>query len=280
MKFARVSKDGLTGLAIKDGDRVHARLDGDSDLDALVAAGEAALATAFAAIAGGPEVAEADLTFLPVLARPGKVICLGLNYADHAAEGGFAVPEFPTIFARFASNLIGHGAPILKPTTSDQLDYEGELVAVIGKRGRNIAKADALGHVAAYSVFNDGSVRDYQLKTPQWTAGKNFDDTGAFGPWLVTADAVSPGGKDLKIETRLNGTVMQSANTSQMIFDVEDTIALLSTFLTLEVGDVLVMGTPSGIGLARTPPVFMKPGDVVEVEIEGIGLLRNPIGAA
>ncbi|OAN56250.1 fumarylacetoacetate hydrolase family protein [Sphingobium sp. TCM1] len=280
MKFARVSKNGLSGIAIQNGKAVHARLDGNDDLDALVAGGEAALAEAFAAIAAEPTVAESDLTFLPVLARPGKVICLGLNYADHAAEGGFAVPEFPTIFARFASNLIGHGAPILKPTTSEQLDYEGEMVAVIGKRGRNIAKDKALDHVIAYSVFNDGSVRDYQLKTPQWTAGKNFDDTGAFGPWLVTADAVPAGGKNLKIETRLNGNVMQSANTSQMIFDVEDTVALLSTFLTLEVGDVLVMGTPSGIGLARTPPVFMKPGDTVEVEIEGIGLLRNPIGAA
>jgi 2-keto-4-pentenoate hydratase/2-oxohepta-3-ene-1,7-dioic acid hydratase in catechol pathway len=208
------------------------------------------------------------------------VICLGLNYADHAAEGGFEVPEFPTIFARFASNLIGHGASILKPTTSDALDYEGEMVAVIGKRGRNIAKADALSHVMGYSVFNDGSIRDYQLKTSQWTAGKNFDNTGAFGPWLVTADEVPAGGAGLNIETRLNGQVMQSANTDQMVFDVENTVVLLSTFLTLEAGDVLVMGTPSGIGLARKPPVFMKPGDTVEVEIEKIGLLRNPVGAA
>lgn len=280
MKIARVSKNGQTGLAVSANGAIHALLDGNDDLDALVAAGGDALTSAAAAIMAAPACEEAELTFLPPLARPGKVICLGLNYADHAAEGGFEVPEFPTIFARFPSNLIGHGAPILKPTTSDQLDYEGEMVAVIGTRGRNISKERALDHVMGYSVFNDGSVRDYQLKTPQWTAGKNFDDTGAFGPWLVTEDELPAGGAGLKIETRLNGNVMQSANTDQMIFDVRDTVALLSTFLTLEVGDVLVMGTPSGIGLARKPPVFMKPGDTVEVEIEGIGLLRNPVEAA
>lgn len=280
MKFARVTKDGKLGLAIEKDGAIHARFDGVADLDALVAAGGAALAGAYAGIAAEPAVDEAALRFLPPLARPGKVICLGLNYSDHAAEGGFDVPEFPTIFARFASNLIGHGAPILKPATSDALDYEAELVAVIGKRGRNIARADALGHVIGYSAFNDGSIRDYQMKTPQWTAGKNFDDTGAFGPWLVTADEVPAGGAGLKIETRLNGEVMQSSNTGLMIFDVENTVALLSSFLTLEAGDVLVMGTPSGVGFARKPPVFMKPGDTVEVEIEGIGLLRNPIAAA
>jgi 2-keto-4-pentenoate hydratase/2-oxohepta-3-ene-1,7-dioic acid hydratase in catechol pathway len=280
MKFARVSRDGKPGLAIQKDGNLHAVLDGVADLDALVNTGADALAKAYARIATAPAYAAQDLTFLPPLARPGKVICLGLNYADHAAEGGFEVPEFPTIFARFASNLIGHGASILKPTTSDALDYEGEMVAVIGKRGRNIAKADALSHVMGYSVFNDGSIRDYQLKTSQWTAGKNFDNTGAFGPWLVTADEVPAGGAGLNIETRLNGQVMQSANTDQMVFDVENTVVLLSTFLTLEAGDVLVMGTPSGIGLARKPPVFMKPGDTVEVEIEKIGLLRNPVGAA
>lgn len=280
MKFARVRRNDKLGLAIEKDGAIHAVFDAGADLDSLVIAGSTALASAYEGLATGPEVDPAEIDFLPPLARPGKVICLGLNYADHAAEGGFDVPEFPTIFARFPSNLIGHGGTILKPTTSDQLDYEGEMVAVIGKRGRNITKPEALSHIMGYSVFNDGSVRDYQFKTPQWTAGKNFDDTGVFGPWLVTADEVPSGGKGLKIETRLNGQVMQSANTDQMIFNVEDTVALLSTFLTLEVGDVLVMGTPSGIGFARKPPVFMKPGDTIEVEIEKIGLLRNPVGAA
>ena len=278
MRLARVTKDGKIGLAAKTGDKVSLAYGEDiADLDAHIAAGT--LDAAGAKAAAGEAVDEANLVFLPPLARAGKVICLGLNYADHAAEANLDVPEFPTIFARFASNLIGHNAPILKPKTSDQLDYEGEMVAVIGKRAKNVPASEALSHVMGYSVFNDGSVRDYQLKTPQWTAGKNFDNTGSFGPWLVTADELPAGGEGLKIETRLNGNVMQSASTDQMIFNVEQTVTLLSSFLTLEPGDVLVMGTPSGIGLARTPPVFMKDGDVIEVEIENIGLLRNPIAA-
>ncbi|MEH6758612.1 MAG: fumarylacetoacetate hydrolase family protein [Parasphingorhabdus sp.] len=278
MRLARVTKDGKIGLAAKTGDKVTLAYGADiADLDAHIAAGT--LDTAGAKAAAGEAVDEAALTFLPPLAKAGKVICLGLNYADHAAEANLDVPDFPTIFARFSSNLIGHDAPILKPKTSDQLDYEGEMVAVIGKRAKNVPASEALSHVMGYSVFNDGSVRDYQLKTPQWTAGKNFDNTGSFGPWLVTADELPAGGEGLKIETRLNGNVMQSASTDQMIFNVEQTVTLLSSFLTLEPGDVLVMGTPSGIGLARTPPVFMKDGDVIEVEIENIGLLRNPIAA-
>tara|TARA_R110000850_G_scaffold37614_8_gene99093 strand:- start:5593 stop:6432 length:840 start_codon:yes stop_codon:yes gene_type:complete len=278
MRLARVTKDGKIGLAAKTGGTVTLSYGADiADLDAHIAAGT--LDAAGAKAAAGEAVDEATLTFLPPLARAGKVICLGLNYADHAAEANLDVPEFPTIFARFASNLIGHNAPILKPKTSDQLDYEGEMVAVIGKRAKNVPASEALSHVMGYSIFNDGSVRDYQLKTPQWTAGKNFDNTGSFGPWLVTADELPAGGEGLKIETRLNGNIMQSASTDQMIFNVEQTVTLLSSFLTLEPGDVLVMGTPSGIGLARNPPVFMKDGDVVEVEIENIGLLRNPVAA-
>ncbi|GGN52125.1 5-oxopent-3-ene-1,2,5-tricarboxylate decarboxylase [Novosphingobium indicum] len=283
MRFAKVSKDGQTGLAVDTGEDIKV-LFGDSalcDLDALVAEGGNALTEAGTKVlSAGTSVAMDDLTFLPPLVKAPKIICLGLNYKDHAAEGGFQVPEFPTVFGRFNSSLIGHGAPIIKPECSDQLDYEGELIAVLGKGGKDISKEDALSHVVAYSVFNDGSIRDYQLKTPQWTVGKNFDDTGAFGPWLVTADELPAGGAGLKIETRLNGQVVQSANTSDMVFDVVDTIALLSTCFTLEVGDILVMGTPSGIGLARNPPLFMKDGDVCEVEIEKVGLLVNPIKAA
>jgi acylpyruvate hydrolase len=280
MRLAKISRGQDIGLAVSGDDGIRA-IFGDpalSDIDALVTAGGTALADAGATVlARGETVSIDDLTFLPPLVKSSKIICLGLNYADHAAEGGFEPPSFPTLFGRFPSSLIGHNAPIIRPQVSTQLDYEGELVAVIGTRGKNISREAALDHVAGYSVFNDGSIRDYQMKTPQWTAGKNFDDTGAFGPWFVTPDELPAGAAGLKIETRLNGQVVQSASTSDMIFDVVDTIALLSTFMTLEAGDVLVMGTPAGIGLARKPPLFMKAGDVVEVEIEKVGLLRNPI---
>ncbi|XAH24192.1 fumarylacetoacetate hydrolase family protein [Xylophilus sp. GW821-FHT01B05] len=214
---------------------------------------------------------------LPPLAKAGKIICVGLNYLDHAAESGHKVPEYPTIFSRFETSLIGDGAPLLKPHCSDQFDYEGELVAVIGKRGRNISRADALQHVIAYSIFNDGSIRDYQLRTPQWTMGKNFDSTGAFGPLLVSADELPAGARGLRIETRLNGQVVQSANTDQMVFDVAHLVASLSETMTLEPGDVIVTGTPSGVGMARKPQLWMKVGDICEVEIEQIGVLRNQV---
>ena len=282
MRLARVSKDGTVGLAVKADGAVRA-LYWDAalaDLDAALQAGGTGLKAAADRVGSAGEVVhEASLTFLPPLIRSSKIICLGLNYADHAAEGGFAAPSFPTLFARFPSSLIGHGAPIILPKCSTQLDYEGELVAVIGTGGKNISRETALNHVAGYSIFNDGSIRDYQMKTPQWTAGKNFDNTGAFGPWFITADELPPGCTGLSLQTRLNGQVMQNASTSDMIFDVAETISLLSTFLTLVAGDVLVMGTPAGIGLARKPPLFMKDGDVVEVEIEGLGILRNPIVA-
>jgi acylpyruvate hydrolase len=214
---------------------------------------------------------------LQPLESSAKIICVGLNYRDHAGESGMQVPDYPTLFARFASSLIPHGAPIIRPPESDRLDYEGELVAVIGKGGRRISKADALEHVAGYSIFNDGSIRDFQLRTPQWTMGKNFDSTGAFGPVFVTADALPPGARGLKIETRLNGKVMQSASTDDLIFDVATLVSLISVGITLEPGDIIVTGTPSGVGAARKPPVFMKSGDVCEIEIEQIGVLSNRI---
>nr|ART35593.1 A61 [uncultured bacterium] len=283
MRLAKVSRGDVVGLAVQSGSEIKAVFGDESlsDLDAIVAAGgESLKAAGDKVLASGEAVAEADLTFLAPLVKAPKIICLGLNYKDHAAEGGFQVPEFPTVFGRFNSSLMGHGAPMIKPGNSEQLDYEGELIAVVGKGGKNIGKDDSLNHIVAYSVFNDGSVRDYQLKTPQWTVGKNFDDTGAFGPWLVTSDELPAGAAGLKIETRLNGQVVQSANTSDMVFDVIDTVSLLSTCFTLEAGDLLVMGTPSGIGLARKPPLFMKDGDVCEVEIEKVGLLVSPIKAA
>ena len=281
MRLAKVSRNGQVGVAIRTEDGIKAVF-GDvaaADLDALIASGEG-LGKASEAAAAGESIEEASLTFLPPLVRAPKIICLGLNYKDHAAESGMAVPEFPTVFARFNSSLLGHLQPMIKPSFSDQLDYEAELVAVIGKGGKDISEDAALNHVAAYSVFNDGSVRDYQLKTPQWTVGKNFDSTGGFGPWLVTPDELPEGASGLNIQTRLNGQVVQSSNTEQMIFDVRRTIALLSRCFTFEPGDLLVMGTPSGVGLARSPQLFMKDGDVIEVEIEKIGLLVNPIKAA
>lgn len=225
-----------------------------------------------------PQIDIATVKLAPVIARPPKIICVGLNYLDHAAESPYKdTPTYPAVFPRFATSLIADGDPILRPLISEELDFEGELVVVIGKDGRHISKAAALDHVAGYSIFNEASIRDYQFKSPQWTVGKNFDDTGAFGPQFVTADELPPGGAGLKIETRLNGVVVQSGNTANMIFPVVELISILSAAFTLEAGDVIVTGTPAGIGWARKPPLFMKDGDVCEVEIEGIGLLKNPI---
>ena len=278
MRLARVTKDGKIGLAAQSNGKATIAYGADlADLDAHIAAGT--LAGAGAKAAAGEAVDEASLTFLAPVVRPSKIVCLGLNYRDHAEEAGLGIPDFPVLFARFPSSLIGHGAPIILPKVSSQLDWEAELVAILAKGGKNIAEADALSHVAGYSAFNDASIRDYQMRTPQWTAGKNFDNTGAFGPWLVTPDELPAGAAGLKIECRVNGHVMQSSNTGELIFDVAKTISLLSSFMTLEAGDVLVMGTPGGIGLVRNPPIFMKAGDHCEVEIEGIGLLSNPIVA-
>lgn len=278
MRIARVSKDGKLGLAARSGDKVTVVFDDAlADLDAQIAAGT--LANAGARAAAGEAIDESALTFLPPVARPSKIVCLGLNYRDHAEEAGLGIPEFPVLFARFPSSLVGHRAPIILPKVSDQLDWEAELVVVLARGGKNIAHTAALDHVAGYSVFNDASIRDYQMKTPQWTAGKNFDDTGAFGPWLVTPDELPAGAAGLKIECRVDGAVMQSSNTGNLIFDVAKTIELLSTFMTLQAGDVLVMGTPGGVGIARNPQVWMKAGQTCEVEIEGVGLLVNPIVA-
>lgn len=279
MRLARVSSSGRLGLASKIGDTVRVVYDDNlADIDLLITAGN--LEEAGKAAEAGELVDEAALTFLPPVVSPPKIICMGLNYRDHAEESGLGIPDFPVIFGRFPSSLIGHRAPIILPKLSEQLDWEAELVAVLGIGGKDISEADALDHVAGYSVFNDASIRDYQLRTGQWTIGKNFDDSGAFGPWLVTPDELPAGAAGLKIECRVNGEVMQSSNTEMLIFDVARTISLLSGIMTLEAGDVLVMGTPGGVGVARKPQVWMKEGDICEVEIEGIGLLVNPIKPA
>jgi acylpyruvate hydrolase len=221
----------------------------------------------------------AELRLLPCLPNPGKIICLGVNYIDHAKEGGNQVGDYPSLFLRCNTSLLAHGAPFRVPSVSSKLDFEAELAVIIGRRARFVPLDTALSHVFGYACFNDGTVRDYQRKTAQWTIGKNFDGTGAFGPSLITADEVPPGASGLRIQSRLNGQVMQSANTADMVFGVARTIALLSESLTLEPGDVLVMGTPGGVGYARNPPVWMKAGDTIEIEIEGLGVLSNPVTA-
>ncbi len=284
MRFAAYRQGGTEGIAVAERADApfhacpHTSPDYPGSLSALVAGGTEALARAGRAMLAGPVIALDEVTLLPPLPAPPKIICVGLNYADHSAESGFAeAPSYPTLFGRFASSLIGAGAPVIRPRLSEQLDYEGEIVAVIGRGGRDIAKERALDHVIAYSLFNDVSVRDYQFKAPQWTVGKNFDGTGPFGPYLVTADELPPGIRGLRLVTRLNGQVVQDASTDDLIFDVATIIHTVSQAFTLGAGDVIVTGTPAGVGMARKPPLWMKAGDVVEVEVAGIGVLRNPV---
>jgi len=218
-----------------------------------------------------------NITFKIPIEKPGKIVCLGLNYADHAKEGGNARPEYPSFFMRGSSSLTAHLSPIVRPKVSDKLDYEAELAFIVGKQARHLTLENALDCVAGYSIFNDGSIRDYQRKTTQWTIGKNFDQTGAFGPYLVTPDELPSGCHGLNIQSRLNGQVMQNANTKDFLWGVAETIVLITECMTLEPGDVVITGTPAGVGYARTPPVFMKPGDICEIEIESIGILLNTI---
>lgn len=248
-------------------------------LDDAISGGAAALGAIRSAVGAytGAWGRTDELTPAYPIVRPHKVICLGLNYVAHAKEGGNAIPDYPAFFLRTRESMLAAGAAMVRPRASAKLDYECELMIVIGRRGRHIAEAAALDHVFGYTAFNDGSVRDYQRKGAQWTPGKNFDATGAVGPHVTTADALPPGAHGLRICTRLNGATMQDSNTSDMIFSVARAVSLVSEFTTLNPGDLIAMGTPSGVGYARTPPVFLKPGDTVEVEIEGIGILGNPV---
>lgn len=282
MRFLSYEVDGTEGLAVEVNEGNYRGLLASSQaypgsLDDLVRSGD--FSSAAEKLKSGSIVDPQTIAYRPPLVRAGKILCVGLNYADHAAESAMETPDFPTVFARFNTGLVGHNAPLISPKASEKFDYEGEMVAVIGKAGREISEADALDHIAGYSIFNDGSIRDYQLRTPQWTVGKNFDGTGGFGPVFVTADELPEGGAGLHIETRLNGNVMQSASTNDLIFDVRKLVSLLSIAMTLEPGDIIVTGTPSGVGAARKPQVFMKPGDVCEVEIEKIGTLKNSVVA-
>lgn len=221
-------------------------------------------------------IASTAILWRPVIPNPDKIICIGLNYREHIREVGRKVEDHPVIFLRLAASQVGHLQPILRPKVSDQLDFEGELAVVIGQPGRSIPAVKALQYVAGYSIYNDASIRDWQRHTHQYTPGKNFPSTGAFGPWMVTAEE-APDPSALHLTTRLNGQVMQSSGVDDLLFSVPDLIAYVSSFTELLPGDVLVTGTPSGVGAARKPPLWMQPGDSVEVEISVIGTLRNPI---
>jgi 2-keto-4-pentenoate hydratase/2-oxohepta-3-ene-1,7-dioic acid hydratase in catechol pathway len=222
----------------------------------------------------------AGLKFALPVPAPGKIVCLGLNYLAHVKEGPQRdnIPKYPSIFFRVLTSLVPHLQPLMRPLASIQLDYEGEMVAIVGKRAKHLTLENAVDCIAGYSCANEGSVREFQRHTTQWGMGKNFDNSGSFGPWMVTADELPRGGKGLKIMSRLNGTNMQSDNTDNMMFPLAETLVYLTQGMTLEPGDIVLTGTPSGVGHARKPdPVWMKPGDTIEVEVEGVGILRNGI---
>ncbi len=278
MKFASFKINGAASWGLIDGTEVvdvGATLRGQfPDLKSAIAAG--ALAQAAAAAPKAARHPLTAITWLPVIPNPDKILCIGLNYETHRKETGRTEVENPTVFGRFANSQTGHLANIIRPLVSKDLDFEGELAVIIGKPGRYIPRAKAWDHIAGYACYNEGSVRDYQRHTHQFTPGKNFPDTGAFGPWMVTPDEVGDLAP-LRLQTRLNGEVVQDATISQMIFDIPRQIEYCSSFTRLEPGDVIATGTPGGVGSRRTPPLWMKPGDVVEVEIDRVGLLRNGI---
>jgi acylpyruvate hydrolase len=280
VRVVNFEKGGVPGIAADDGSGWHGLTERESGfpgaLPELIARGADLLRTGRDLLS--MQAVDLDaVRILPPVPRPPKILCVGLNYDDHLEESGLKKPVYPEIFARFATSLIAHGEPIRLPPESPTLDYEAELAVVIGRGGRRINRDKALDHVAGYSLFNDATIREFQLRTPQWTMGKNFDGTGAFGPWLVTPDALPPGAHGLRIQGRLNGRVMQDASTGRLIFGVAALIEMISVAITLEPGDVIITGTPGGVGAARKPAVFMQPGDVFEVEIEDMGVLSNTV---
>ena len=284
MKIVGFEHDKQLRLGVVEGDQVIDLQAADpkipADLGAILSRNGGDLKPLADAAKAAPASARRPLSgikyTLPV-ANPGKIVCLGLNYLEHAKEGGHQKPTAPSIFMRCTTSLVPHKMAIIRPQASETLDYECELLVVIGKKAKHLTMQNAYSCIAGYSCFNDGSIRQFQRRTSQWDMGKNFDMTGGFGPWFVSADALPEGAKGLKIETRLNGNVMQSDNTDNMMFPVAETLVDLTQAMTLMPGDLIVMGTPSGVGHARKPPVWMKHGDVCDIEIEGIGVLSNPI---
>lgn len=282
MRFAVCMEEGERRLGVVRGERVATLGSSSPDLLEVIGWGRDGLeaiskqADVLPAAAWRPLSAiRLALPFQPA----GKVICLGLNYRAHAREGGYEVPDYPALFLRVATSLLAAGEAIVAPRVSEKLDFEAELMVIIGRGGRHIPEAGALDHVFGYTCFNDASIRDFQRKTHQWTPGKNFDRTGAVGPVVVTADELPAGAAGLRIACRLNGATAQDASTADMLVPVAMAVSLISEFMTLEPGDMIAMGTPQGVGHARTPPLWMRPGDTVEVEIEGIGILRNGVVA-
>ena len=279
MKFASYEQDGAAAYGLVSGRRLTT-ITGDlaaryPDLKAALAGG--ALREIGAALRGvAPDVGLDEVALLPPVTDPDKILCIGLNYKAHVEETGRGDSEQPTIFVRFPASQVGHERPIVRPAASTRLDYEGELAVIIGRAGRHINEAAALDHIAGYACFNDGSVRDWQRHTSQFTPGKNFVASGSFGPWLVTADEI-PDPTRLTLTTRLNGAVMQHATTDLLLFPIPELIAYISTFAELLPGDVIATGTPGGVGSRRDPPVWVEAGDSIEVEIDAIGVLRNPV---
>ncbi len=279
MKLVSFNHEGRDSYGVILGDKVldlapilGARA---ADLKSLIA-NDLLDAAREAASRHAPTLSLSQITWLPVIPNPDKIFCIGLNYGDHVRETGRETTEKPTIFIRVADSQVGHLQDILRPRESQRLDYEGEIAIVIGQGGRRISEADAWNHIAGYACYNEGSVRDWQVSTSQWTAGKNFYRSGSFGPWLTTADEIAPGQR-MTLVTRLNGQEMQRTTTDMMIHSIPRQIAYISSFTPLAAGDVIVTGTPGGVGNKRNPQVFMKPGDVVEVEVDALGVLRNGI---
>jgi acylpyruvate hydrolase len=289
MRFVTFKHDGASrvgALRSRNGttvvvDLTHANPNLPASLVGLLEAGEQAHATARDAITSAPATATHDLASVVLQApipRPGKIICIGLNYRDHAEESGQPVPDYPTVFAKYANCVIGSGAPIVLPAVTEQVDYEAELAFVIGRRARHVSEAEALTYIAGYLPFNDVSARDVQMRTSQWTLGKTFDTFGPMGPALVTSDEISDP-HNLTIRLMIGNELLQESNTRHLIFSIPHLIAYLSQVMTLEPGDVIATGTPAGVGMARSPQRFLRPGDVVRVEIEGLGTLENPVVA-
>jgi 2-keto-4-pentenoate hydratase/2-oxohepta-3-ene-1,7-dioic acid hydratase in catechol pathway len=276
MKLVSFQTDEMVQVGIVDGNEVLVITDagwtGGTTLRAMIESGELDAAKAHAS----QRIPLASVKLLPPIFDPPRIWCVGVNYHEHRIETGRDPTEQPTIFTRTPQSQVGQGAAMAVPSVSDRMDYEAEIAVVIGKAGRNIAEADALDHVAGYSCYNDVSIRDWQRHTSQWIPGKNFEGLGAFGPWLVTPDEM-PAPDQMRVIARLNGQVVQDAVASDMIFSIPEIIAYLSTFTTLLPGDVIATGTPGGVGAKRTPPLWMKAGDVVEIEVAGVGILTNPI---
>jgi len=277
MRVASFTRDGVASYGIvTDAGVIDAgrRLKDYPTLKSLLAGG--ALEALRALQGERADHALSDLALLPTIPDPDKIFCIGVNYATHLAESGHPTPPHPMIFTRFANSQVGGGQPMIRPLESERFDYEGEMAVIIGTAGRRISREAALRHVAGYACYNDGSIRDWQRHTSQFAPGKNFVGTGAFGPWMVTSDELPDISRET-IATRLNGVEVQRAPISDLVFDVAALIAYCSTFTELVPGDVIVTGTTGGVGAYRTPPLWMKDGDVVEVEISGIGILRNPV---